>query len=119
MSDKDDFWQQQLTSEQYEILRRARTEPSHTGRLLHNKQPGTYLCGACEEPLFKSEHKFDSASGWPSFYQTISRQATESHTDDSLGSVRTEILCGNCQSHLGHVFDDAPPNADGRALLHQ
>ena len=114
MSDKDDFWQQHLSAEQYEILRRARTEPSHTGRLLHNKRPGTYLCGACEEPLFQSEHKFDSGSGWPSFYQTINRSATESRSDDALGLLRMEILCGQCQSHLGHVFDDAPQTPTGQ-----
>ena len=114
MSDKDDFWQQRLSAEQYEILRRAQTEPSHTGRLLHHKQPGTYLCGACEEPLFQSEHKFDSGSGWPSFYQTINRQAIESRSDDALGLLRTEILCGQCQSHLGHVFDDAPQTPTGQ-----
>ena len=113
MADQEDEWRQRLTSEQYDILRRARTEPAHTGKLLDNKEPGVYFCGACEKPLFKSEHKYDSGSGWPSFYQPAESSAVATYLDASLGLVRMAILCNSCQSHLGHVFDDSPQTPTG------
>ena len=110
----DDPWRRRLTSDQYAILRRAKTEPPFSGRLLGNDSPGSYLCGACEQPLFASGHKFDSGSGWPSFWQPLAKTAVSERRDASLGLVRTEVLCGGCQSHLGHVFDDADQTPTGR-----
>lgn len=109
MSDKnEDFWRQKLTPEQYSILRDGQTEAPHTGKLLGNKATGVYLCGACETEVFKSEHKFDSGSGWPSFYDVSNEQALKLRPDDSHRMNRVEILCQKCKSHLGHVFGDAP-----------
>ena len=110
----DDLWRRQLTPEQYDILRRAKTEPPFSGRLLDNKSAGNYLCGACAQPLFKSSHKFDSGSGWPSFWQPLKPASVSENLDASLGLVRSEVLCGGCQSHLGHVFDDAAQTPTGR-----
>ncbi len=105
-SDKD--WKSALTSEQYRVLREGGTEAPFSGKLLHNKEAGTYSCAACGAPLFKSETKFDSGCGWPSFYEPLTPDAVELLVDDSLGMVRTEVRCAKCGSHLGHVFDDGP-----------
>ena len=113
MPEPENEWRRRLAPERYDVLRRARTEPPHTGKLLDNKEPGVYLCGACEGLLFKSEHKFDSGSGWPSFYRPAKASAVAKRPDASLGLVRTEVLCNACQSHLGHVFDDAPRTPTG------
>ena len=102
-----DDWSAKLTPEQYAILRKAQTEPPFSGRFLKNRQSGSYLCGACSQPLFGSRHKFDSRSGWPSFYQAF-RDALVLKGDSSYGMRRTEALCKNCGSHLGHLFDDGP-----------
>jgi peptide-methionine (R)-S-oxide reductase len=101
-------WKRELTPEQYRVLREAGTEAPFSGKLLHNAEAGTYLCAACSAPLFKSETKFDSGCGWPSFYEPLTPDAVELLSDDSLGTVRTEVRCGSCGSHLGHVFDDGP-----------
>jgi peptide-methionine (R)-S-oxide reductase len=101
-------WQRELTPEQYRVLREGGTEAPFSGKLLHNKEAGTYACGACGAPLFKSETKFDSGCGWPSFYEPLTPDAVELLEDDSLGTVRTEVRCAACGSHLGHVFDDGP-----------
>jgi len=101
-------WKRELTPEQYRVLREAGTEAPFSGKLLHNTEAGTYLCAACGVPLFKSETKFDSGCGWPSFYEPLTHDAVELLSDDSLGMVRTEVRCGSCGSHLGHVFDDGP-----------
>ena len=101
-------WKRELTPEQYHVLREAGTEAPFTGKLLHNKEAGTYACAACGAPLFKSETKFDSGSGWPSFYEPLTPNSVKLLEDDSLGTVRTEVRCASCGSHLGHVFDDGP-----------
>ena len=109
MSDKDeDFWRQRLTPKQFSVLRQGKTEFANSGKLLNNKEEGIYLCGACSAELFKSEHKFDSDSGWPSFYDVSNSQAVKLQPDDSHSMNRIEILCQKCKSHLGHVFGDAP-----------
>jgi peptide-methionine (R)-S-oxide reductase len=104
----DAEWKRELTPEQYRVLREAGTEAPFSGKLLHNKEEGTYSCAACATPLFKSETKFDSGCGWPSFYEPLSPDAVELLVDDSLGMRRTEVRCNSCGSHLGHVFDDGP-----------
>ncbi len=103
----DSEWQAQLSAEQYRVLRQAGTERAFTGKLYHNKADGIYHCAACGAPLFRSEQKYDSGSGWPSFWAPI-EGALETHTDSSHGMVRTEVRCARCESHLGHVFEDGP-----------
>lgn len=102
----DDEWKKILSPEQYRVLRKKGTERPFTGKLLHNKKSGAYICGACGNPLFSSNTKFDSGSGWPSFYDVISKGAVELKKDISLGMKRVEVVCNRCGSHLGHVFDD-------------
>jgi peptide methionine sulfoxide reductase msrA/msrB len=104
----EEQWQTLLTAEQFRILRKAGTERAGTGALLKNKAEGTYTCAACKLPLFASATKFESGTGWPSFYQAIARGNVAEHQDRSLGMVRTEVLCARCGGHLGHVFDDGP-----------
>jgi peptide-methionine (R)-S-oxide reductase len=101
-------WREQLTPEQYEVFRRKSTEPPFTGRYVHTKEDGVYRCGACGSELFRSDSKFDSGTGWPSFTEPSSRTNIELKPDHSHGMVRTEVVCGTCGSHLGHVFDDGP-----------
>ena len=100
-------WKQELDPTRYAILREAATERPWSGALLDEKRSGVYTCGACGAELFKSNTKFDSGSGWPSFYESINPDAVVLKTDKSLGMTRTEVLCANCGSHLGHLFDDA------------
>lgn len=101
-------WLAELGPERYKVLREKGTEPAGSGELYHNKQTGAYLCGACGEMLFSSETKYDSGSGWPSFYETVEQSKLKLDRDESLGMVRTEVMCGRCGSHLGHLFDDGP-----------
>ena len=101
-------WREQLTPEQYEVLRRAGTEPPFSGAYNYAKESGMYLCAACGAELFPSDTKFDSGTGWPSFTEPATAEAVELHTDRSLGMTRTEVTCRRCGSHLGHVFDDGP-----------
>lgn len=104
-------WKKKLTKEQYEILRAQGTEPAFCGVLLKEKGDGIYHCVGCNEPLFDSTTKFDSRTGWPSFYKPIKNSAIWLHVDKSFGMVRTEVLCAKCDGHLGHLFNDAPtPN---------
>lgn len=103
----DDEWKARLTPEQYEVLRMKATEAPGTGRLLHNKDSGDYTCAACGNVLFTSDTKFDSGSGWPSFYDVAGNEAVKLTDDDSLGMHRTEVTCAACGSHLGHLFHDA------------
>jgi peptide methionine sulfoxide reductase msrA/msrB len=105
-SDAD--WRQQLTAEQYKIARAKATEASFCGTLLDNKREGVYACVCCDLPLFASNAKFDSGTGWPSFFQAISKENVVEERDASHGMVRSEILCARCDCHLGHVFDDGP-----------
>lgn len=100
-------WKKRLTASQFHICREKGTEPAFTGKYTHHKEPGTYLCVACKSSLFDSDKKFDSGSGWPSFYESQKNAIT--YTEDTkLINKRIEILCKKCHSHLGHVFDDGP-----------
>lgn len=104
----DEEWQKELSPERYRILRKAGTERAFSGDLWDQKDPGLYRCGACGEPLFRSDTKYESGSGWPSFYEPVDPAAVESKEDQTLGMRRTEVLCARCESHLGHVFTDGP-----------
>lgn len=106
-------WKQDLDSTRYSILREAATERPWSGALLDEKRSGIYKCGACGAELFKSDTKFDSGSGWPSFYESVNPEAVTLVTDRSLGMVRTEVQCATCGSHLGHLFDDASQTPTG------
>jgi peptide-methionine (R)-S-oxide reductase len=104
----DAEWQKQLSPDQYYVARQAGTEPAFTGKYWNTKDKGTYTCVCCGQPLFSSETKFNSGSGWPSFYQPVDEAAVETHTDRTHGMVRTEVRCARCEAHLGHVFEDGP-----------
>jgi peptide-methionine (R)-S-oxide reductase len=104
----EDIYKQKLSPEQYAVLREKATERPWTGKLLKEKRPGTFVCGACGAQLFSSDTKYESGSGWPSFYDAIDDGAILQETDTTHGMVRTEIMCAKCGSHLGHVFDDGP-----------
>jgi peptide-methionine (R)-S-oxide reductase len=110
----DEEWRKKLTKEQYAVLRKKATELPFSGKLLHNQDTGVYTCGACGQPLFSSNTKFDSGSGWPSFYDIITKGAVELRDDDSNGTHRTEVICSRCGSHLGHLFLDAPTQPTGQ-----
>ena len=97
-----------LTPEQYHVLKEQGTERPFSGKYWNCKEPGTYHCAACDNPLFSSDTKYDSGSGWPSFYEPISPSHVEEHVDNSHGMRRVEICCANCHGHLGHVFPDGP-----------
>ncbi len=101
-------WRQQLTPEQYHVLREKGTERAFTGALVNNHADGIYHCAACDAPLFKSDTKFESGSGWPSFWDPASPDAVKLHEDNSYGMRRVEATCATCGSHLGHVFPDGP-----------
>jgi peptide-methionine (R)-S-oxide reductase len=104
----EEEWKRELSPEQYEVVREKGTEAPFTSELNDNKTAGTYKCVACGQPLFDSETKFDSGTGWPSFYQPMGDEAVETEADNSLLMRRTEVLCSRCDAHLGHVFDDGP-----------
>jgi methionine-R-sulfoxide reductase len=104
----DAEWRAQLTPEQFEIARGKGTERPFCGTLLDNKRDGIYSCVCCGLPLFASTAKFNSRTGWPSFFQPIAEENVATHEDRSYGMIRTEILCARCDAHLGHVFDDGP-----------
>lgn len=104
----DAEWQKLLTPEQFYILRKQGTERAFTGKYHDNHETGTYVCAACRTPLFSSAAKFDSGTGWPSFYEPVKGQNVEELSDMSHGMTRTEVRCGRCGGHLGHVFDDGP-----------
>lgn len=104
----DAEWRAQLTPEQYSIARGKGTERPFCGNLLDNKRQGVYVCVCCRLPLFSSSHKFDSGTGWPSFFQPVADQNVATITDRSHSMIRTEILCARCDCHLGHVFPDGP-----------
>lgn len=104
----EEEWKQQLTTEQYHILREKGTEPAFSGTYQDTKKPGMYMCAACGNALFSSEAKFDSGTGWPSFYAPASEEGVEVKEDRSVGMDRTEVVCSRCGSHLGHRFNDGP-----------
>ena len=104
----DREWQEQLTPEQYRVTRKKGTERAFTGEYWNTKTAGTYRCVCCDEPLFDSDTKYDSGTGWPSFYAPSSPDAVEEKDDRSLFMRRTEVVCASCQAHLGHVFPDGP-----------
>ena len=109
----DAEWKKRLTPEQYRILRSKGTEPAFCGGLLDNKENGTYHCVGCDLPLFKSDSKFNSGTGWPSFFQPVNQKNVWLKTDLSFGMNRVEVLCARCDGHLGHVFDDGPEDKTG------
>jgi len=107
----DAEWRERLTPEQYMVLRQGGTERAFTGQYEKNKAAGEYVCAGCGQPLFESEDKYDSGSGWPSFTRPAEDGAVEEHRDVSHGMIRTEVVCARCEGHLGHVFPDGPgPN---------
>lgn len=110
----DDDWKRRLTPEQYRTLREKGTEAPFSGKLLNEKGTGDFICAACGDTVFKSDTKFDSGSGWPSFYDPADTSAVRLIEDNSHGMHRVEVTCANCGSHLGHVFDDAPDQPTGR-----
>lgn len=109
----DDEMKAKLTPEQYHILREKGTEAPFTGKLLHNDKNGNYMCAACGQVVFTSDTKFDSGSGWPSFYDVANTKAVKLSEDTSAGMHRVEVTCANCGSHLGHVFNDAVDQPTG------
>ena len=104
----EEEWRKELTSDQFQVCRKQATERPFTGEFNNFKDPGTYVCVCCGNPLFKSTTKFDSGCGWPSFFKAISEEAIDEKSDGTLGMVRTEVICSKCDAHLGHVFEDGP-----------
>lgn len=105
---KEEYWRMKLTPEQYHITREKGTEPAFSGQYWDAKEKGTYKCICCGEELFHSSTKFDSGTGWPSFYQPINAEKIKEEEDSSYGMRRVEVICGDCGAHLGHVFPDGP-----------
>jgi peptide-methionine (R)-S-oxide reductase len=104
----DDEWRDELSAEEYAITREAATERAFTGKYWDTKTPGTYRCRCCGSELFDSQTKYDSGSGWPSFYQPVTANAVATQADNSMMMERTEVVCAECEAHLGHVFPDGP-----------
>jgi peptide-methionine (R)-S-oxide reductase len=104
----DAEWRALLTPEQFKVTRQQGTERACSGAFFNNHETGTYFCVCCGTALFSSDHKFDSGTGWPSYFQPVAKENVTLHKDRSLGMVRTEVLCARCDAHLGHVFDDGP-----------
>ncbi len=104
----DQEWREQLTPEQFAVARKKGTEPAFTGKYWDNHEPGTYKCVCCGTPLFQSDAKYDSGTGWPSFSAPIAEENVKTETDSSYGMRRVEVLCAKCDAHLGHLFDDGP-----------
>ena len=113
----DEEWREQLDAQSYHVLREQGTERAFTGKYCDLKDQGMYNCAACGEPLFSSDTKYDSGSGWPSFYQPSTGGSVAENADHSHGMIRTEVVCKNCDSHLGHVFPDGPPETGLRYCI--
>ena len=109
----ESYWKEKLTPEQYKITRQKGTEPPFSGSLYYNHDQGMYTCVACGHPLFSSDAKFESGTGWPSFDRPVDRENVELHEDRSFFMTRTEVMCKNCGAHLGHVFNDGPRETTG------
>lgn len=110
----EDQWKAKLTDEQYRVLRQKGTEAPFSGELLNEKRPGMFTCAGCGAELFAADTKFESGSGWPSFYDVATKGAVKLENDDSLGMQRIEVNCAKCGGHLGHVFDDGPTDTTGK-----
>ncbi len=108
MNKKDGEWRQELTPERFAVLREGGTERAFSGAYANSKTPGVYQCVCCGQPLFSTDTKFDSGTGWPSFYAPIAKDNVAAETDSSYGMNRTEVKCERCDAHLGHVFEDGP-----------
>ena len=117
ISKTPDEWKEKLTPEQYDICINKGTEPPFSGKYCESKEKGMYKCICCAEPLFNSQTKFDSGSGWPSFWDPVSEEKIEYVSDTTLGMVRTEVNCKKCGAHLGHVFDDGPKPSNLRYCI--
>lgn len=111
------FCSKKLTPQQLQIIKNRGTEPPFSGKLLHNKKAGTYLCAQCGARLFSSEKKYDSGTGWPSFFDVVDRKSIATERDDSLMAQRTEVHCAKCGGHLGHLFADGPPPTGKRYCI--
>ncbi len=114
VSKTDSEWREELTPEQYEVLREGGTEPAFTGRYWNAHEDGMYRCAGCGAELFSADTKFDSGTGWPSFTEPAIAEAVETREDNAWGMVRTEVICRSCGGHLGHVFDDGPSDRGGQ-----
>lgn len=113
----EEKWKEKLTKEQYKVLRKKGTEAAFTGKYWNNHEEGVYKCAGCGKPLFSSDKKFDSGTGWPSFDKPIDDESVMEKPDNSHGMKRTEVLCSNCGGHLGHVFDDGPKTTGCRYCI--
>ena len=116
-SKPDSYWKEKLSPQEYEVCRRGGTERAFSGSCLHIKDPGTYYCSSCGLELFKSDTKFNSGTGWPSFTEATKKDAITLQPDNSHGMQRTEVRCGRCGAHLGHVFNDGPPPTGKRYCI--
>ena len=115
----DEQWQEQLTAEQYHVAREKGTEPAFSGQYWNTKSDGVYQCVCCGQPLFEAKTKYDSGTGWPSFWAPIAEENIHTHSDRSLLMERVEVLCMRCNAHLGHVFDDGPPPTNLRYCINE
>ena len=113
----DATWADELSPEAFAVLRRAGTEPAGSGRYVNAKEPGVYCCAGCGARLFRASSKYDSGTGWPSFWEPLMADAVEERSDESHGLVRTEVVCARCDGHLGHVFPDGPPPTGRRYCM--